>query len=372
MIMSETSDRVNSRWLQACVLLCAIVALPSGLAIAGEGDRDAAIQDHFDRLGLPGEKGGWIRNFLKENGLTDEQTEQALGGMLRVILGVRAQGENFELDPRLRDHLKRNVRLTDKQIELVVGLARKIGQGLQKRDGPGRERFQRARGSIFAQVEANPRDAALLAIARIKYDAGDHEPTIELLTAIIAESPQDEVKAVAHLAKARIYRTDLLFNDKAAVDFIAVRGPLGNTAILELMQMYEQAGEPEQGIQLLEAAAEVATEKADKIYFLGHVAEANRRAGRTEDALATLEQIVEMINYDESMELKDSEQGIQLLKAAAAAAAEKADKIYFLGHLAEAYRRAGRTKDALVTLEQIVEMINHDAAMELKEKAGAE
>ena len=180
-----------------------------------------------------------------------------------------------------------------------------VGTGAGADAGAVRQRPPRAPGSVFPQVEANARAAALLAIAKIKYDAGDHEGAVELLTAIIAESPQSQVKAAAYLARARIYRTNLLLNDKAAEDFIAVRGPLGNTAILELMQMYEQAGEPEQGIQILKAAAAAATEKADKIYFLGHVAEANRRAGRIEDALATLQEIVDTINYDEAMVIRD-------------------------------------------------------------------
>ena len=38
MIVSETSYRVTSRWLQACVLLCAVVVLPLGLAYAQDSE----------------------------------------------------------------------------------------------------------------------------------------------------------------------------------------------------------------------------------------------------------------------------------------------------------------------------------------------
>lgn len=34
MIVSETPDRLKSRWLQACVLLCAVVVLPLGMVYA--------------------------------------------------------------------------------------------------------------------------------------------------------------------------------------------------------------------------------------------------------------------------------------------------------------------------------------------------
>ncbi|MHC4171662.1 MAG: hypothetical protein ACYTBX_10845 [Planctomycetota bacterium] len=34
MIISSKTNRLNSRWLQACVLLCAMVVLPLGIASA--------------------------------------------------------------------------------------------------------------------------------------------------------------------------------------------------------------------------------------------------------------------------------------------------------------------------------------------------
>lgn len=253
-------------------------------------DLKVIIQKRIDGQDITEEENQKLRNYGRERfaGMRERMMENAPEDVKAIMEKARDERTEDERN-RMRNFFR----------EQAGGMGR-------RREGRGdRERPRRARGSVFPRVEANARDAALLGIAKIKHDAGDHEATVDLLNAIIAESPQPNVQAAARLARARIYRTNLLLNDKAAEDFIAVRGPLGNTAILELMQMYEQAGEPEQGIQVLKAAAEAAAEKVDKVYFLGHVAEANRRAGRIEDALATLNQIVETISYDEAMEFED-------------------------------------------------------------------
>ena len=133
MIVSKTSNRLNSRWLQACVLLLAVAILPLGLAIAGEGQRDAGIENQYKEIGVSTEMLARIRDLLRERGLSTEQTEQALRGMLRVIHEVRSEGEEFEMDPRLRDYFG-EIGLTDEQIELVQNLARRIVSGMRERE----------------------------------------------------------------------------------------------------------------------------------------------------------------------------------------------------------------------------------------------
>ncbi len=53
--------------------------------------------------------------------------------VVRVIHEMRSEGEDFKLDPRMREYFEEGVGLTDKQIELVEGLARRILHGLQDR-----------------------------------------------------------------------------------------------------------------------------------------------------------------------------------------------------------------------------------------------
>ena len=96
-----------------------------------EGDRKAGIEGHFNKFGVTDETLTRVRNHLQENGVTDKQIEPVLGGMLRVIHAVLSKGEDFELDPRLRGYFEKEVGLTDKQVELVERVSRRVAHGLK-------------------------------------------------------------------------------------------------------------------------------------------------------------------------------------------------------------------------------------------------
>ena len=68
MIVSETPYRVTSRWLQACVLLCAVVVLPLGLAYA---------QD-YEAVGKR------LRAAVEAGELTGEQARAMLGALRKA------------------------------------------------------------------------------------------------------------------------------------------------------------------------------------------------------------------------------------------------------------------------------------------------
>lgn len=87
---------------------------------------DVGIEGHFKRMGVDDKTLDRVRMALKENGLQDEQIEQTLKGMLRLIHKLRSEGTRFELDPRLRDYFEEKVGLTEDQIEMTLGLSRRI------------------------------------------------------------------------------------------------------------------------------------------------------------------------------------------------------------------------------------------------------
>ena len=179
MIISDTPIPATQRWLVAAILLCAAGLLPLGVVNAqspdyeavaarleaaveagelthdqakammgelararfaeraetGRGHRDRAegVEGDYRRMGLSDETFDKIRAAFSEKGLTPEQTRSALGGMLRVIHELRTEGKEFELDPRLRSYFADEVGLTGEQIELVVGLSRRISIRLGRR-----------------------------------------------------------------------------------------------------------------------------------------------------------------------------------------------------------------------------------------------
>jgi hypothetical protein len=90
------------------------------------------LADHFMKLGVDTETLGKAKEALVKAGVEGQTLEQALGGMLRVIYAAKEQGEAFELDPKLREYFAKRVGLTAKQIDLVVGLARRLAYSARK------------------------------------------------------------------------------------------------------------------------------------------------------------------------------------------------------------------------------------------------
>ncbi len=105
-------------------------------------DRGSGIEGHFNRLGVSEGVAKRIRHRLRQSGLTEQQAESAMGGLLRIVHGLHSDGEHYELDPRLRHYFEDEIELTDEQIELVLGLARRVTHSLSDRSDNGRERRQ--------------------------------------------------------------------------------------------------------------------------------------------------------------------------------------------------------------------------------------
>ena len=124
-----------------------------------KGKRDEALVGHYRKMGVSGETLGRIKEALADSGVSPKQMEGTLGGMLRVIHEMRSEGERFELDPRLRHYLAKEVGLTGKQIERVLGLARRIAGGPED---PDRRRGSKARPITredYARAEAELKKA---------------------------------------------------------------------------------------------------------------------------------------------------------------------------------------------------------------------
>ena len=105
-------------------------------------DRGSGIEGHFNRLGASEGVAKRIRHRLRQSGLTEQQAESAMGGLLRIVHGLHSDGEHYELDPRLRHYFEDEIELTDEQIELILGLARRVTHSLSDRSDNGRERRQ--------------------------------------------------------------------------------------------------------------------------------------------------------------------------------------------------------------------------------------
>jgi len=98
-----------------------------------------AIKGHFNRLGIDERTFDHVLKRLDEKGIDDDQMTDVLGGMLRVIHGMKAQGEDFELDRRLKHYFKNAIELSDEQLETVLRLSRRISHNLRRNEQGERE-----------------------------------------------------------------------------------------------------------------------------------------------------------------------------------------------------------------------------------------
>ncbi len=106
-----------------------VLALARRMAFSRE--RDAAnrhLESLFEALGSEAEQ---FRGALLDAGVAAEQVDDVLGVLLRVAYEMHTEGDQFELDPRLRHYLVEEMELTEEQIDAVLGMARRAASGIQ-------------------------------------------------------------------------------------------------------------------------------------------------------------------------------------------------------------------------------------------------
>ena len=86
--------------------------------------RDTDIVGHYEKLGISALNR--IKNGLMKNGISDNQLDAVLGGMLRVIHAAKAEGDNFEMNPRVQAYFQDRIGLTQDQTQYVKDISIRI------------------------------------------------------------------------------------------------------------------------------------------------------------------------------------------------------------------------------------------------------
>ncbi len=146
MIVSETPYRVTSRWLQACVLLCAMVVLPFGMAYA---------QD-YDAVGKR------LRGAVQAGELTGEQARAMLGALRKTAehegqRNVAVQDERVakyrDIEARIRAAVKAGVMSREDAEKKLVAIRTEMWPPEKKRCEKNDERVAKYR-DIEARIKA--------------------------------------------------------------------------------------------------------------------------------------------------------------------------------------------------------------------------
>ena len=91
--------------------------------------RDTDLVGHYEKLGI--KDLNRIKNALMKNGISDDQLDAVLGGMLRVIHAAKAEGDNFEMNPRVQAYFQDRIGLTQDQTQYVKDISIRIANRLR-------------------------------------------------------------------------------------------------------------------------------------------------------------------------------------------------------------------------------------------------
>jgi len=100
--------------------------LGSGRMNLNRSEQNTELAAHFKKLGISDLNR--IKNGLLDNGITDSQLDAVLGGMVRLIHGSKADGEDFEMNPRLQVYFQDRIGLNQEQVLYVMDVSVRIAQ----------------------------------------------------------------------------------------------------------------------------------------------------------------------------------------------------------------------------------------------------
>lgn len=159
--------------------------------------------------------------------------------------------------------------------------------------------------SPFVRVKMNPLDGAYQGMAEAYYAAKKYTEAVESLKSILDNSPDEEAKHAAHFNTATIYRRGLAYYTHAAPEYLKVKGVLRSRALRELVEMYQEANDPELAINTLTELAKATQDETEKVNILQTLAQAYTRLDRHDEAVQALKQIAQMLTYEKAVEMKE-------------------------------------------------------------------
>ena len=96
----------------------------------GDRKRKRGLEDRFRRLCIDREGIGRIKTYLIDNGFTETQIKPVMLAIVRIAFEMIREGDAFELDPRVISYLRDELGLTMAEVGLIVGIARRIVNGM--------------------------------------------------------------------------------------------------------------------------------------------------------------------------------------------------------------------------------------------------
>lgn len=82
------------------------------------------LEQHYSELGVTNLDP--IKKELLNNGISERQLDSVLRGMIRLIKGVKVDGQNFDMNPRIKIYFERRIGLNQEQIQNIMSISLRI------------------------------------------------------------------------------------------------------------------------------------------------------------------------------------------------------------------------------------------------------
>ena len=114
----------------------------------GRDERPHPHRDAIDRKRAQSDEGvrKRIKAALKKAGFSEEQMKQAHGGLMRLVYQMKNEGDDYEMDRRLRDYFSDKVGLNEEQIGLLDRIARRLAHRATRPHGENHSDARRSGG----------------------------------------------------------------------------------------------------------------------------------------------------------------------------------------------------------------------------------
>jgi len=89
-------------------------------------EKNTELVAHFKKLGI--NNLNRIKKDLMNNGISENQLDAVLGGMIRLIHGAKAKKNNPQISMRMKTYFQDKIGLNPKQIEYVMAISARIAQ----------------------------------------------------------------------------------------------------------------------------------------------------------------------------------------------------------------------------------------------------
>ena len=93
---------------------------------ANKRGQNTELEKHYNRLGV--NNLDRIKKSLLNNGITYNQLDPVLRGMIRLIQGAKVDEKNFEMNPRIQTYFQDRIGLNQEQIQYVMDTSVRIAQ----------------------------------------------------------------------------------------------------------------------------------------------------------------------------------------------------------------------------------------------------